>query len=410
MQKAPIPENEASRLNSLYTLGLLDTLPEEKYDRISRIAQKLFDVPVVLFNLVDFDRQFFKSRVGMEENTAPRDTSFCGHAIMQDQLFVIEDALNDERFFDNPVVTVKNGVRFYAGRPLKTLAGKNIGTFCLVDSKPRSMTHEEISLLNDLADIVQDQIQNIELSHSIENTASELKISLEMLASEKKIKDRFLSNISHELRTPMHSILSFSDLGSKKEDIEKSKRYFENIKSSANRLMLMIDDLVDLSDLRKGSYEIRKEEHIFFGILEKQIQLQDDKIKQKNINVVLDGDFRSIAFFDQALLSQVIAKLLSNAVKYSHDKSRVTIAWKISGNSFIFSITDQGIGVPKEEYESIFGEFTESTLTQSNSGGKGIGLTICRENIELHNGSIIVESPPADREKGTRFIVSIPLK
>ena len=152
------PHNEQYRLGYLQSLNLLDTRPEERFDRITRIASHLFHVPVCLVSLVDSDRQWFKSRVGLQAEQTGRNISFCGHAILQDDALVIEDATKDPRFLDNPLVRGEPDIRFYAGYPLKPDGVHKIGTLCLIDSQPLNFTDLETGLLRDLAVLVEREI------------------------------------------------------------------------------------------------------------------------------------------------------------------------------------------------------------------------------------------------------------
>ncbi len=159
-----IPVNEQARLSSLHALGILDTEAEERYDRVTRLARRLFSVPVALISLVDANRQWFKSEQGFGSREGPRSTSFCGHAILQDDIFVIPDAAADPRFYDNPLVTNPPHVRFYAGCPLVLGPGIKVGTLCLLDRKRREFTQAEKQLMRDLATMVEDEMRALHLA------------------------------------------------------------------------------------------------------------------------------------------------------------------------------------------------------------------------------------------------------
>lgn len=170
MLPPPLPADEARRLDTLRRLNILDTAAEERFDRVTRLARRLFDAPVALVSLVDENRQWFKSRAGFAETEGARQTSFCGHAILSHDIFLIPDALQDERFRDNPLVTGAPGIRFYAGCPLTVPNGSRLGTLCVFDVKPRTMSEEDQSLLRDLARMVEEELAAVELANMDELT------------------------------------------------------------------------------------------------------------------------------------------------------------------------------------------------------------------------------------------------
>jgi diguanylate cyclase (GGDEF)-like protein len=182
MLVAPIPENEPARLATLRTLGILDTPAEERFDRLTRLARRLFDVPIALVSLIDENRQWFKSCAGLGVQETSRDISFCGHAILNDDVFMIEDARADMRFHDNPLVTGEPGIRFYAGQPLTVPNGSKLGTLCLIDTRPRELDGEALGLLRDLAHIAEQEIAAIELATVDELTLIANRRGFEALA------------------------------------------------------------------------------------------------------------------------------------------------------------------------------------------------------------------------------------
>jgi diguanylate cyclase (GGDEF)-like protein len=164
MIKPQFPKNEAERLHALRTLKILDTSHEERFDRVTRMAKRMFGVSISLVSIVDEDRQWFKSSQGLDASETSRDISFCGHAINQDGLFIVPDTAKDERFFDNPLVTEAPNIRFYAGYPLKLRQGINIGTLCLIDTKPKNLDEEDQQLLKDLGAMIEQEIKSIQLA------------------------------------------------------------------------------------------------------------------------------------------------------------------------------------------------------------------------------------------------------
>ena len=160
------PPDELERLAALCSLNTLDTPPDERFDRITRTAQRLFKAPIALVSLVDGERQWFKSRMGLDARETPRNISFCGHAILESQPFIIHDALADERFADNPLVTGAPYVRFYCGIPLHEARGWRIGTLCIIDHVPRTMSETDLAALKDLAIWAETELNLVSLAEA----------------------------------------------------------------------------------------------------------------------------------------------------------------------------------------------------------------------------------------------------
>lgn len=152
------PGNETARLRSLQDLKILDTQPEERFDRITRLASRIFDVPIALVSLVDRDRQWFKSKHGLEAEQTPRDVSFCGHAILGQEGLVVEDTHADGRFRDNPLVTADPAIRFYAGVPVHSAEGHAVGTLCVIDREAKKFSEDQHAILRELASMVDQEL------------------------------------------------------------------------------------------------------------------------------------------------------------------------------------------------------------------------------------------------------------
>lgn len=156
------PPNESLRLLSLQAMCILDSPPEDRFDRLTRLATRIFQVPIAVCSLVDKKRQWFKSTTGLDASETPREISLCGHAILGEELFVIEDASKDWRFFDNPLVVGEPHIRFYAGAPLRISNGAALGTLCIIDHQPRKFTDDHLRSLEDLARIAEQELMATE--------------------------------------------------------------------------------------------------------------------------------------------------------------------------------------------------------------------------------------------------------
>jgi diguanylate cyclase (GGDEF)-like protein len=182
--EAPTPPNESERIRSLHGLGVLDTPPEEQFDRLTRLARRLFDVPMAAVTLVDTDRQWFKSKVGLDIDETPRAEAFCAHAILDDDVMVVSDATRDARFEDNPLVRNAPGIRFYAGAPVKAPDGSPLGTLCVLGHEARDFDEDDQVALRDLADIVEEELRAYTLATMDDLTGLSNRRGFEALATQ----------------------------------------------------------------------------------------------------------------------------------------------------------------------------------------------------------------------------------
>lgn len=183
MKIAPLPQNEQERLAELKKYNILDSEPEAIFGSMVQLATYICQTPIAAISLIDENRQWFKAIVGIDAKETPRDIAFCAHAILQNDPLVVADALLDERFYDNPLVTGDPGIRFYAGVPLITSSGFYLGTLCVIDTKPRQLTHEQLDAVKTLADSVMAHL-DLRLSHKeIRKYVDELQLSATIFES-----------------------------------------------------------------------------------------------------------------------------------------------------------------------------------------------------------------------------------
>ncbi len=203
MKSPDLPKNEKSRLAALSALNILDTPPEDRFDRLTQMTKQILNVPVAVISLVDENRQWFKSCIGLDASETPRDISFCGHAINGDDLFIIPDASQDERFADNPLVENDPKIRFYAGCPLKALDGSKLGTLCIIDQRPRQLSAEEQHTLKNFGAIVERELYTIHHATQDSLTGISNRDGFILLAQQQL-------NIANRQKTPITAI--FLDL------------------------------------------------------------------------------------------------------------------------------------------------------------------------------------------------------
>lgn len=216
-----LPPNETERLADLHALELLDTPAEERFDRIVRLAMAIFEVPIAYIALIDADRQWFKAKCGLTTDQTDREISFCGHTILQDDALVIPDARRDPRFADNPLVVGEPFIRFYAGHPIAGRSGTNVGTLCLADHQPRSLTPGQLEALRSLAAVAEHEIGLLDLvrtQRELLDARAALAASQRRLARELADAAAFVSSVVPEpISSPRissdHRLIASSELG-----------------------------------------------------------------------------------------------------------------------------------------------------------------------------------------------------
>lgn len=213
MKKPILPPNESERLKVLDGYSIMDSLPEKEYDAITQLASYICETPIALVSLLDEDRQWFKSRIGLDADETPRDISFCQYTIMGDELFEVNNALENETFANNPLVTGYPNIQFYAGVPLRDTTGYNLGSLCVIDTKPRILTNEQKRALKLLADQVVSLINlrknNLELIKSRKEFQNFMDISIDLV---------MIANVNglfHKINPALTNLLGYS-----KEEIE----------------------------------------------------------------------------------------------------------------------------------------------------------------------------------------------
>lgn len=247
--------DEAERLLALRALKILDTPEEETFDRLTRIAAAIFDVPIALISLVDGERQWFKSHLGLEPREIPRSMSFCAHAIGQSEPLVVPDAVADPRFTDNPLVTGSPHIRFYEGAQMRTREGLDLGNFCIIDTKPRPRhSAEELSLLEDLAATATLLIEQRRMVLDYEAHAEARRVAEEQLRSAKEEAEaateamrNLFSRVSHDLRTPLAAISGFAELLADSPLTQDQQSDVEEIRRAGRDLLVMIDSLLQVA-------------------------------------------------------------------------------------------------------------------------------------------------------------------
>ena len=316
-------ESEEARLKALYRYDILDTPYEEAFDSITRLIARICDAPIAVINLIDRDRQWFKSEIGLGVRETPLDVSICAHALLQPGLFVVPDTTQDERFQTNPLVMGDPLLRFYAGALLESSDGLPLGTLCVLDYKPRELTETQRDTLILLAQQVMTQIELRAQFHQVE----ELNLRLR----------RGMAESHHRIKNNLQSLSALIDM--------QRMNYSETVPvSELTRLSLHIRSLASLHDLltqeAKSSGEL--ETVSLRGAIEKVVELIQKANHDRPISMEL-GEAR-LPHEKAATFVLLVNELVSNALK--HGRGRVEISLTTQSDAICFIVRDDGPGFP----------------------------------------------------------------
>jgi signal transduction histidine kinase len=383
------------RLAALRATGLLDSQPEEAFDRLTRLAVKLLRAPISIVSLVDDRRQFFKSHVGLIEPWAtaretPLTHSFCQHVVSTGKPFIVSDAPNHPIVRDNLAIP-DLGVIAYAGMPLITEDGETIGSFCAIDTQARVWTQDELDAIESLAATAMTELRLRQVIVQLSHTA--------------ELKDQLIGLVSHEIRTPLGGILGTLRLIEMDLDPAADNQLIHMALSSAERLLRLTNDLLSLEQIESGKFLIEPKPESASSVLRIASDTMSAAAVEKQITVSVEPNALRV-MADSDRIVQVLTNLVGNALKFSPEGSTITLAAEPHASMVRFVVRDQGRGIPADKIEKVFQRFAQvEAADKHEKGGAGLGLAISRAIVEQHGGTIWIES---EFGRGSSFFFTLP--
>jgi len=393
-----IPENEEERLSALHSYNIMDSLPERDYDNLTKIASEICQTRVAMITFMDRERQWFKSKTGVELTENQRDFTFCAHGMLDPQKpLVVNNPTEDPRFMGNPLVTGPHNVRFYAGVQLVDKNGFPLGSICVLDIEEKEISESQLATLKILGDQV---VRLLELRKTITDLENNQQ---DLLRTNRHLKD-YDYVISHDLKAPLrnmkHLAEAVKDSYSEQLD-DKGKKYLQLMNDTAKDAISYVNGILSYSqaiqiDTINEAVDLQK--------LVTQIIEEEQTFNHLSISV---PDQLPVVFGSKAVFRQIFSNLINNAIKY-HDKETgwIKILYFADENHHNFQVVDNGQGIPEEKLGSVFALFfmvdKEGT---KNSKSSGVGLSIVKNLITEMKGKILVKSTLGE---GTTFKFFIP--
>lgn len=404
MVSAPLPFNEKERLLKLKEYNILDTPQEDSFDEIVKLASIICKAPMSTITLIDEKRQWFKAKVGVETNETSREVAFCAHVINGDDLMVVNDALEDERFFDNPLVT-DNDYRFYAGMPLITPDGNKLGTICVIDNVPRTLTDDQKFALQILAKNVITLLELRLKNNNLSDTLTTLYTQSNEIERVNNINTRLLSILAHDLKNPLGVILQVIDFYNSGQ-IEKNDldEVLTELQKNTRNALDMLNEV-----LQWGTTQVEGKSTDFvkinlYELVEKKKEDYYLLLKSKN-NTLKNHCEKNLTFkADLNMMRFILRNLIMNANKFTKDGTISILT--IDSDDFVeIIVSDTGVGMKPSQINRLFKwETRASSDGTSGEKGTGLGLLICNEFVIKHGGKIWVESSLG---KGSSFHFTI---
>lgn len=404
--KAQDKHNESARLKELEKYNIMDTPPEQEYNDIIELASKICDTPISLISLIDLNRQWFKANIGMKETETDRNIAFCAHAIQNDNIMVVEDAIADDRFKNNPLVVNDPNIRFYAGVPLTTSNGYNLGTLCVIDKKPRVLTSEQEFALKVLGKQVIAQLELRKMVDSLEKANDEVSLKNTEFAKINDTNSKLLTIIAHDLKSPLASLQSSLDMYDEKVlSPEEMIEVTHHVRQKLAKTNELLDNLLNWAVSQFIHERVDIQKFNLNDLIKSVIKNSESLIASKNNSVINNVNTELEIVNERNTIKFVLRNLLINANKFTKN-GEIKFDAVENDNEIIIFLSDTGSGMDKEQVSVLF-DWNKRKSTPGTDGetGSGLGLQVCNDMVKKLGGKITVESALG---KGSKFSVVIP--
>lgn len=400
MKSAPVPKHEKDRLKALESYEIMDSEIEKSFDDLTSLASYICETPISLISLIDANRQWFKSHLGLSVRETPRDLAFCAHAILDDKILVVKDTHQDQRFANNILVTNDPKIRFYAGAPLIDKKGFKLGTLCVIDKVPRDLSPQQLKALEQLSAIVVSQIQlRLEMKNQAKN---EFKL---MQAAKMSSLGEMAAGVAHEINNPLtiiqgNALVLKRIANSNQIDNEKLISGLTKIEETSNRISKIIKGLLTFA--RKSDKEISEVVQLS-KVIDDTLILLGERFKYNDVKFLYKNSLDISIECSAVQLSEVILNLLNNAHDAVAGSNAPWVELKIEETDLLIkiSVVDSGNGISEE----ILNHIMEPFFTTKELGkGTGLGLSISKGLIESHGGQLYYDSSSPN----TCFVVTLP--
>lgn len=401
--------NSPGRLEALRDLEILDTEAESDFDEIVELASKIFNKPISLISLVDLQRQWFKAKIGLDDNETPVDIAFCKHAIEQNNVFVVEDATKDDRFRNNPLVVGSPDIRFYAGTQLQTSEGYNVGTLCVLDNKPGQITvaqHDALIILG------KQVVKQFELRKAIRNLSeSKRKIEEQQQALKELLgfKDKVFAVVGHDLQGPINGLAQVMELlNSGALSDEEFKGLMPVLTDQVKSAGDILDNLLAWAKSQRSGLNVQLTPVCVTDVFAEVIGMLSTDASKKNIEISVNAsnDIPVVSLNKEAI-TIVLRNLVKNSIKFCNPNDKITLSCSIENTTLTFAVKDTGIGFDETIAGKLFNTAEHvTTYGTAREKGTGLGLLICKNLVEHNGGTIWAEGKP---NEGASFYFTTPV-